>query len=38
MAERFHTKNGAKLIAETTRGHDEMWFRKLAHKIADILE
>jgi glycine hydroxymethyltransferase len=24
--------------AETTRGHDEMWFRKLAHKIADILE
>ena len=24
--------------AETTRGHDEMWFRKLAHRIADILE
>ena len=24
--------------AETTRGHDEMWFRQLAHKIADILE
>ena len=24
--------------AETTRGHDEMWFRKLAHQIADILE
>ena len=24
--------------AETTRGHDDMWFRKLAHKIADILE
>ena len=24
--------------AETTRGHDEMWFRNLAHKIADILE
>ena len=24
--------------AETTRGHDEMWFRVLAHKIADILE
>jgi glycine hydroxymethyltransferase len=24
--------------AETTRGHDEMWFRKLAHKIAYILE
>ena len=24
--------------AETTRGHDEVWFRKLAHKIADILE
>jgi glycine hydroxymethyltransferase len=24
--------------AETTRGHDETWFRKLAHKIADILE
>ena len=24
--------------AETTRGHDERWFRKLAHKIADILE
>ena len=24
--------------AETTRGHDEIWFRKLAHKIADILE
>jgi glycine hydroxymethyltransferase len=23
--------------AETTRGHDEMWFRQLAHKIADIL-
>lgn len=24
--------------AETTRGHDEMWFRQLAHKIADILD
>ena len=24
--------------AETTRGHDEMWFRQLAHRIADILE
>lgn len=24
--------------AETTRGHDEMWFRQLAHKICDILE
>ena len=24
--------------AETTRGHDEMWFRLLAHKIANILE
>ena len=24
--------------AETTRGHDDMWFRKLAHKIADILK
>jgi glycine hydroxymethyltransferase len=24
--------------AETTRGHDEMWFRQLAHKIVDILE
>ena len=24
--------------AETTRGHDETWFRQLAHKIADILE
>ena len=24
--------------AETTRGHDEQWFRQLAHKIADILE
>jgi len=24
--------------AETTRGHDEVWFRELAHKIADILE
>ena len=24
--------------AETSRGHDEMWFRQLAHKIADILE
>ncbi len=24
--------------AETTRGHDEIWFRQLAHKIADILE
>jgi len=24
--------------AETTRGHDEMWFRTLAHKIADLLE
>jgi|TARA_R110001592_G_scaffold10221_3_gene53459 glycine hydroxymethyltransferase len=24
--------------AETTRGHDDMWFRELAHKIADILE
>jgi len=24
--------------AETTRGHDEEWFRQLAHKIADILE
>lgn len=24
--------------AETTRGYDEMWFRKLAHRIADILE
>ena len=24
--------------AETTRGHDEMWFRVLAHKMADILE
>ena len=24
--------------AETTRGHDEIWFRKLAHRIADILE
>jgi glycine hydroxymethyltransferase len=24
--------------AETTRGHDEMWFRKLAHRIVDILE
>lgn len=24
--------------AETTRNHDEMWFRHLAHKIADILE
>lgn len=24
--------------AETTRGHDEVWFRKLAHRIADILE
>lgn len=23
--------------AETTKGHDEMWFRQLAHKIADIL-
>lgn len=23
--------------AETTRGHDEMWFRQLAHRIADIL-
>ena len=23
--------------AETTRGHEEMWFRKLAHKMADIL-
>ena len=23
--------------AETTRGHDEMWFRQLAHKIADLL-
>lgn len=24
--------------AETTRGHDETWFRQLAHKIADIIE
>jgi len=24
--------------AETTRGHNDMWFRQLAHKIADILE
>jgi len=24
--------------AETTRGYDDIWFRKLAHKIADILE
>lgn len=24
--------------AETTRGHDEMWFRQLAHRIANILE
>ena len=24
--------------AETTRGHDETWFRQLAHRIADILE
>jgi glycine hydroxymethyltransferase len=24
--------------AETTRGHDEMWFRQLAHRIADLLE
>lgn len=24
--------------AETTRGHDETWFRKLAHRIADLLE
>ncbi len=24
--------------AETTRGHDETWFRQLAHKIADILQ
>lgn len=24
--------------AETTRGHDEMWFRQLAHRISDILE
>ena len=24
--------------AETTKGHDEMWFRQLAHKMADILE
>ena len=24
--------------AETTKGHDEMWFRQLAHRIADILE
>ena len=24
--------------AETTRGHDEMWFRQLTHRIADILE
>jgi len=23
--------------AETTRGHDETWFRQLAHKIADII-
>lgn len=23
--------------AETTRGHDEMWFRQLAYKISDIL-
>lgn len=24
--------------AETTRGHDETWFRELAHRIADILK
>jgi len=24
--------------AETTRGHDETWFRQLAHKIADIIQ
>ena len=24
--------------AETTRGHDKMWFNKLAHRIADILK
>ena len=24
--------------AETTRGHNELWFRDLAHKIADILK
>lgn len=24
--------------AETTRGHGDIWFRQLAHKIADILE
>lgn len=24
--------------AETTRGHDEQWFKDLAHRIADILE
>ena len=24
--------------AETTRGHGQMWFRHLAHKIVNILE
>jgi glycine hydroxymethyltransferase len=24
--------------AETTRGHDEQWFRELAYTIADILK
>jgi glycine hydroxymethyltransferase len=25
------------VAAETTRGHDEQWFRNLAHRMIDIL-